>query len=445
MDLPPHEIDRLIARATDELRQKERAFRVEGTAARGNVLEAFRAVSTRSMWIELGERGAKDPILAAAHTHVAALTITRVTWAERVRLAEAWHAPTIEIEAPAPERVSPRVTLERLLDETVPARRHVLADALTRGAGDLADVALVREERRAEAFRRLGIEDVDALEIPVKPAASLARIAERLLDVTTELMPKRAPRWDDALAVMLARDAGEGWPARLSPRWFQELFGKTGLFDGLSIPPFMLPRLIGATSFVRALARFGEAFAEADVPRAAPFVLARPPFDLRRARSAALFGALPSDPTFGVRSLGLGRSRARAQAQDVARAVLLSLRLDAARVLLRGTVTMPHRARRERFEEITDRALGVSIPGVLAFVLPASDPQAPTRLAGALLALSDRRALLERFDEDWFQNPRAALALREEHTVLPRDPTCPEAAIEAGLGELSRLLAELFR
>ncbi|MRG92864.1 hypothetical protein [Polyangium spumosum] len=445
MDLPPHEIDRLIARATDELRKRERALRAEGPADRSSVLEAFRAVSTRSMWIELGERGAKDPILAAARSHVAALTITRVTWPERLRLADAWRAKTIEIEGPVPERVSPRMTLARLLDEAVPEQRRVLADALTRGASELSDAALVHEERRAEAFRRLGIEDVDAFEVPVQPATSLARIAERVLDVTDELLPKRTSRWNDALAASLARDAGEGWPARLSPRWFQELFGKTGLFDGLTIPPFELPRLVGATSFARALARFGAAFAEADVPRAAPFVLARPPFDLRAARRAALFGALPADPTFGVRALGLGRSRARAQAEQVARALLLSLRLLAARVLFRGSVTLPHRARRERFEELTFRALGASIPGVLAFVVPAAEPRDPTRLAGALLAMSDRRALIERFDEDWFENPRAALALREEHAALPREPKGSEVAIEAGAHDLSRSLAELLR
>ena len=444
MDLPPQEIDRLIARASDELRTRERAFRAEGPRARGNLLEAFRAVTTRSMWIELGERS-KDPILAAARAYVAGLTITRVTWPERVRLAEAWHDDTVELDGPVPERVSPRDAFERLLDEPAPERRRVLADALARGAGALSDAALVHEERRTEAYRRLGVDDLDTLEIPVKPAASLARIAERLLDVTAELLPKRIARWDDALSVALARDAGEGWPARLTPRWFQDLFGKTGLFEDLTLPPFPLPRLVGATSFARALARFGAAFAEADVPRAAPFVLARPPFDLRRARRAALFGALPADPTFGVRALGLGRARARAQAEDVARALLFSLRLDAARVLFRGTVTLSHRARRDRFEELTARALGAAIPGVLAFVVPALGPQDPTRLAGALLALSDRRALIERFDEDWFQNPRAALALREEHAVLPQDPVSPEASIEAGLDELSRSLVALFR
>ncbi len=463
MDLPPDEIDRLIARATNELRRAERLLRTEGRSDRGNVLEAFRAVSTRSMWIELGERALKNPILAAAYPHVAVLTIARVAWQARVRVAEAWHAPTIEITGPVPERVSPRVAFERLLGEVVPEQRHVLADALAKGARALSDTTLIAEERRVEASRRLGIEDLDTLEIPVlprelraddpsaapeppgRPSASLVHVAERLLDMTAELMPSRTLRWDDAVAASLARGADEGWPARLSPRWFNDLFVKTGLFDGLTIPPFEMPRLLGAASIARALARFGAAFAEADVPRTAPFVLARPPFDLRRARRAALFGALPSDPTFAVRALGLGRSRGLSQAQDIARALLVSLRFTAARVLLRGSVPMSHRARSERFEELSFRALGAPIPGVLAFVLPSADPMDPTRLAGTLLAMSDRRALIERFDEDWFQSPHAALALREEQAVLPKDPRTTEAAIEAGLAELSRTLAELFR
>jgi len=445
MDLPPHEIDRLIARAASDLRREERELITQGKGGRHSVLEETRAVSSRSMWIELGERGQKDPVLAAARSWVYVLTLARVGWPARSRLAEAWHATSIEMEEPAPARISPRAARFEVLSEIAPARRRIFADALATKTSALGDAAMIAEERRLEAIRRLGDADADALEIPIDPPSSLARIAERVLEVTAEVAGPRPPRWDDAIAASLARGADEGWPARLSHRWASDLFGATGLLDGVPIAPFDLPSTLGAISFSRALASFGAAYAEADVPRAAPFVLARPPFDVRRARRSALFGSLPADPMFVTRALGLGRDRAREQARAHARALVSSLRLDAARVLLRGAALLPPRARRDRFEELTFRALGAWIPASLLFVLPSLGPEDPTRLVGALAAMADRRSLIERFDEDWFRSPHAARALREEQAALDPSPRLGEATVDAAIEELSRALEELFR
>jgi hypothetical protein len=442
MDMSPHEIDRRIARAALEMRRAERAMRHGAESERASVLEAHRAVSSRSMWIELGER-ASDPILSAAQAWVYVLTIERVAWPASAKAAAAWHAPSIEMEEPKPERLSPRVVRARLLAETAPERRRILASALEQGAGALADAVRVADERRAEAARRLGVDDPDRIEIPIDPPSALAVAAERLLERTAELMPPRPGRWGDAIAQSLARDAGEGWPARLGVRWFDDLFRKTGLLEGLAPELERLPEPLGATSFARALAAFGGAWAEADVPRSAPFSLARPPFDLRRHRRAALFGALAADPMFIVRVLGLGRDRARRQAQEVARALLVTLRLDAARVLLRKSATMSHGARAERFEELTDRAWGSPVPGRLAGVVPTLAATDAARFAGVLLSATDRRSLVDRFDEDWFRSPHAARALREEQGVLPASPRTPASAIDAGLDDLVRTLAQL--
>src|SRR5262249_25898498 len=154
--------------------------------------------------------------------------------------------------------------------------------------------------------------------------------------------------------------------------------------------------------------------------------------DLRRARRAALFAGLAADPVFGARALKIGRGRARDQARGVARALLISLRLDAARVLLRGALVLPRRERAARFEEITAAALGVPIPPSLAGVVPRLGPDDPARFAGALLAARDRRALVEGFDEDWFKSPHAAHAIREEDAA-PASHTVKEDALEAGL------------
>jgi hypothetical protein len=75
--------------------------------------------------------------------------------------------------------------------------------------------------------------------------------------------------------------------------------------------------------------------------------------------------------------------------------------------------------------------------------VPELEPGAALRVAGALLAARDRRDLVERFDEDWFRNPRAAEAIRGEDGALPASPRAAAEEIEAGLAELVRALAAL--
>jgi len=458
MDLAPHDIDQRIARAAGQWRVSARALRRSSDASRYNVLEAHRAVTTRSMWIELSERAAKDPILAAARAWVYALTLERVCWPARVLLADALHAPVIAVTDFEAAHLSPRTAFDRVLNDNEAGRRRFYADAFVRGTVGVRDAMFVMAERRAEAIRKLGVDDVDALEVPLDPSASLMRLAERVLDVTEPFVPREFRRWDEVLAFGLARDAGEGWPSRLSLRWFTDLFAATGLLDGLVLPAIDPPPLLGASSFVRALALFGRVYAETDVSRSAPFVFIRSPFDLRVARRAALFGSLPIDPLFGVRALGLGRTRAVDQSRQIARALVITLRLDALRVLLRGIELLSPRVRRERFEELTARAFGVAFPSDLSFVVPHLAPTDPTRLLGTLLAVADRRSLVERFDEDWFRSPHAVQAIRAEQAELPlkKDSSKLEAQpaflpfrardveVDAALKDLDRLLAELF-
>ncbi|WP_437724631.1 hypothetical protein [Sorangium sp. So ce861] len=441
----------------------------EARARLENPLDPFRRVSARTTYLELtgktpglgAELGLASPTAAAAPdpTGLAApladwvytLTLERVVWPDRVRLAGAWHAASLTIDLPEPARVSPREARLRLLADPTDAGRQTFAEVLARGSGAVADAARILVERRHEAARLLAEEGLRAIEIPCDPPDAAIAAAEALLH-RTEAMMERAPTWYGALGRAVGRDAASGWPARLSPRWIEELFRATKLTEGLAIDLGPLPRPLGAASFARALARFGAALAR--VSARGPFALAHAPFDLRRARRAALFGGLVADPVFCARALGLGRGRALDQARATARSLLLSLRLDAAtvalvfrsgqdgggHVLLRGA-----RDRRDRFEEVTARALGAPIPGALAGVLPALDPGAAARLAGVLLAARDRRDLIERFDEDWFRNPRAAEALRDEDGA-PRSPAsrrANEADLEAGLGELARALASL--
>jgi hypothetical protein len=61
-------------------------------------------------------------------------------------------------------------------------------------------------------------------------------------------------------------------------------------------------------------------------------------------------------------------------------------------------------------------------------------------LAGAILAASDRERMIQQFDEDWFDNPEAARALRDEDARVPAPPTAGE--LEAGLAALGRAAGE---
>lgn len=456
MDLAPHDIDQRIARAAGSWRGAARALRKDPDANRYNVLENHRAVTTRSMWQELGERS-KDPILAAARPWVYALVLERLVWPARVLMAQALHGAAIEVPDLELQRLSPRTVLDRILTDPEMDRRRFYVDGFVRGIGSLHDASFVMAERRAEALRRLGVDDADLYEVPLDPPAALMRLAERVLDVTNQFLPRGFRRWDEVLMHGLGREAGEGWPARLSLRWFTELFASTGLLDGLALPGIDPPKLLGAVSFVRALALFGRVYAETDVSRSAPFVFIRSPYDLRVARRSALFGSLPLDPVFGVRTLGLGKTRAVDQARQIARALVVTLRMDALRVLLRGMVLLSSRVRRERFEELTNKALGVVVSMELEFVLPRLSPEDPTRLLGTLLAASDRRMLIERFDEDWFRSPHAALQIRSEQAELPlkkdtkleAQPAllpfrATEKEVEGAISHVERWLSELL-
>jgi hypothetical protein len=439
MDLPLPLLDREVARAAAASSAAQAAL-ARGDLDGPSPLDRMRRASSRATYLELQE--SPDPLAVSLRPWVAALTLDRVLFADEVRLAAARRAPSITVEEPGIGRfvTSPRDLLLRVLADPEAGRRRLLADALARGAANAADAARHHAERRAEAARLLGV-DLDALETPVDPPAALTSIAASLLAETAPFLAP-AERWDDALAAAIGREAGEGWPARLSPRWLFDLFGGSPLTEGLRVDPGPLPAALGASSFARALASFGAALAEVDGPRSAPFALSRAPFDLRVARRAALFATLAADPVFFARAFDLGRARARDQARVVTRALLAPLRLDAARVLLRGLLLRPERERRPAFEDETARALGVPFPSSLAGVLPRLGPDDPARFAGALLALRDRRVLIEESDEDWWRSPHAAHLVRAEDAELPV-VRAPEAALAGGIAELSRLLRDL--
>ena len=472
MDIPFEILDREIARAAGRGRAA-RASLERGEAASHDPLDDERRSSSRDTFLDLAPRPVpprepgqpldlaallprpSDDHRVALREWVFALTLDRVLWADSVRLAAARRAAAITVDRTDLGRlqISPRDLLHRVIAETDPRLRRLLAEVLEQGAFAVQDAVRIFEERRLEAARRLPA-DLDRLEIPLDPTviegapaitrrAALEAIAEDTLRRTEPLAPRAERSWDEAVDAGIGRAQAEGWPARLGSRWIEGLFHATSLTEGLRLDLGPLPLALGASSFARALGAVGAALADADGPRGVPFTMACAPFDLRRARRSALFASLVADPVFGRRMLGLGRDAARDQARGVARSLGLAVRLAATRAMFRGLLALPESARAHRFEEITAASLGAPIPPALAGVVPRLSPADATTFFGFLLAALDRRALVERFDEDWFRNPGAARAIREEDAAPAAFRRAPAALLTAGLSELVRSLSDL--
>ncbi len=421
-------LDRKVAAAREALDAWRR------DAAAGDPPVIPRAITTRDGYLALG--ASKDPLAPRLAPHVAALTIDRVTIADEARVRRALRerrvAPSTDTETSVAEatralldpRTDRAARLREVIETAAPAHHAILAWA----------------ERRDEAARRLGLSGRAALEhAPLDPLGA-AELSEQVLCVTdgsfAELRGETLP---ETLDRGLARDAGEGWPAAITGRWLREALDRGQLFQGLRIAPFTPPAPLGAASFARALSRVGAELARADRPGGSPACLHADPFDLLVASRAALFGALLLEPSFHVRRLGLGPGRARAQARTVARAAVVWLRVAALRAAAWASLPGPGGA---PYDELAERSLGRPLPGVLAGVLPRAGPSSSVELAGAVRAASDRMELRARFDEDWFDNPRAHEALRHEHHT-PRLEASPTGRVPQGADACAALASWL--
>lgn len=447
MDVPLEVLDQAVSAAHNAVEQAREERHKEGAAPADmrNPLEHERLVSRRDTWRALIAKP-NDPIAAALADWVYALTLERVLFPDAARIAAAWHAPSIELLEPAPEKLSPFALRLRFLAERDSKRAKLWAAALAQGVQCISDAEHLAAERRAEAIRLLGADRPHAIELPCDPPEAVKVLAEALLARTGALLERpRGTRWDDVLRGMLARDADADFPARITARWLEGLFHATGLTEGLRPSLFKRPQPLGATSFARALAHFGRAFARAALPSGAPFALALRPFDLRVSRRAALFSALPADAVFLAKTLHLGRDRARNQARKIARALLLSVRAAAVRVLLQDVPRLEAKARAHAWEEQTARAFGDALPGSLAGVMPRLSPSDGCDFLGILASAADRARLIERFDEDWFRNPHAAHALREEQETLQMPARAAQGDMETALAELVRAFEQALR
>jgi hypothetical protein len=230
-----------------------------------------------------------------------------------------------------------------------------------------------------------------------------------LLDATEDLSRvewKESSRERTGAAAVLhaavAQDAGEGWPAHLTARWLEDVFG--GAFRGLRIQLPPLPAAVGATSFSRALYALGVAVRIAAAPSSTPFVLACEPAFVGTHRLGFVFGALSANAQWQRRALGVGRRVAHAQSRVLARSALLDARLHAARVLLGDDAAQ---APRDRFDELGTRLFGRGLDPRLCGAWPAARDDEPARFVALLDSRAFAHDLRDCFDSDWYRNPRA--------------------------------------
>jgi hypothetical protein len=409
-------LDRDVARAAKALADwRSRLASSPADAASEDPFEDLRRVASKSTWERLGAlqpSKADEPLRDALRRWVLALVQARVMGAEDVAFAREATAPRGHYDGPAPRDVSwPEAWRGVALAKSAAEVPYWLA-AAAEAAVTLAPLRRRRSARRVEVAHRMGLAHPWEQLTPASPAALRAAAAtflQRTDDLSRAIWRESLegePTAAAELHAVVARDAGDGWPARLTPRWLEETFGPYTRGLPIVLPP--LPQTEGAASFARALSLFGFAVRVAWGESTMPFALAREPAFAPAHRFAFVLGALAADREFQVRALGIGPQSAEAQARVLARTLLFEARLSAARILL-GDDRSPAR---DVFDDVTSRLFGAPLDRRFHEVWPPARADEPGRWLGLLQAPGLRRELRDTFDLDWFRNPRAWKHLR---------------------------------
>ena len=442
-------VDRAICAARTQLDRWRRASWLDpSSAAHRNPWPAHRAIAGKTTYDALAKLDAsahEKPLIAAFRAQVMQLTIARVSFEVDLELARAANEPTGVVRLEAARQVSWRGAIEGILTAPSGHAGAYLA-ALALCAPRVASAAHARSERRQEAAKRLGEPDVDARFVP---GARFARAGARALldateDLTADVVRRELsksdglhdrPRPEAVVGVALARAAASGWPSRMRARWLEELFGAH--LHGLSLD-IELPRFVaGASSFARALEAFGFAFGRSVARSSSFFSLADDPYASSAHATGALFGSLAHSGVFQRRGLGLGAPDAEKNRRSLAFSALFEARVRAARILLSSAA-----ASRALFEEVTFRVFRSPLDADLLGAWPIAQDDELARFVAALRAPLLVRSFVERFDEDWFKNPRAFESLR--HATFHVDAFESDADAEAAATENARQCARAF-
>ncbi len=409
LPLDPLRLDRTLARLAT-LRGRFIAALRSGSAQEHS-FESLPSGLDGELLSNLDAARERDPLAMPLRRWAAALLLDHATLEQRRDVASALRVERHALDAP--ERA--QLTLAQM-------RRYALVDGARR------ERWLAAYESRTSAlqeayfrYRERRAEHAQALAVDVLPEADgyrrlLARVLEATRDAAAELRIS-------TLAQFIERALGSElpgvYPNRLTPRSIAELFREGGWLQGLEPQAPELPELLAPSSLARALARFGAALHDAGANRGRPFVLAFDVQGLRRAEFSALLALLPLSAAFAQRRLELSRARVPDHARAAQRVLLLTLRSSAIRAELSLVASASADAYRRAFREWLPGELGFELNPSLAGALFVDDA-APQRLHGLLVALEKHHGLTERYDEDWFRNPRAIEALRAELDEPPQ-------------------------
>ncbi len=242
----------------------------------------------------------------------------------------------------------------------------------------------------------------------------------------------KSPTWVDAFFVRRAADVSEGWPSSLSARWIAELARGTELVSGLSLDVrvdagrlaphadhacLRLAPPTGAWTFSRALYALGAALRMHGRDKNAPFSSHTVPHDTRPWILAEAFQALASTPVFHARARGVASAKAESSARRLTTTRLLERRHLAFRVKLSAELSKSRRVFLDAFSEGVEDALLGSAPREAAAFLGAPGPTGFADDAARFRAIAPgeklARELVERFDADWWRNPKAASWIRD--------------------------------
>ncbi len=442
-------VDRAICAARTQLDRWRRASWIDpSSAAHRNPWLGHRTIAGKTTYDALGKIEAsahEKPLFEAFRAHVMHLTLARVGFETDLELARSVNDPVAVLRLETSRQVSWRQSIEGLVSAPS-GHASAYLTALSECGPRVATAAHARRERRQEAAKRLGEIDVDARFVPGARFAEAG--ARALLDATEDLTvdvlrrelsredrPTDPPRPEDVVGVAVGKGAASGWPSRMRARWLEELFGAH--LHGLSLD-MELPRFVaGASSFARALEAFGFAFGRA-VARASSFYsLADDPYASSAHAVAALFGSLAHSVIFQRRGLGLGAPDAEKNRRSLAFSALFEARVRAARVLLSNAVSS-----RALFEEVTFRVFRSPLDARLLGAWPIAQDDGLARFVATLRAPLLSRSFVERFDDDWFKNPRAFESLR--HTTFHVEPFESDTDAEAAATENARDFARTF-
>jgi hypothetical protein len=439
-------LDRDVARAAASLARWRASLASESEAyAEERPLEPIRHVATKSTWEALGKSRAAstdDPLREGLRRWVYALLQARIAHDDDVALARARARPQAILEGEQPRLVSWADAWRGAVAARTGAETAMWLAAAVAAGDAVSKVIARRVQRWVEVARRLGLEQPWAPIVRAAPDTWRASAAA-FLDATEEL--SRAV-WNERVRggetltgpparihASMARDAGEGWPARLTPRWLHDVFGASSGGLIVDLPP--LPARLGGASFARALFVFGHAVRLAVSPASMPFALAREPAFVAAHRLGYVFGALAADPEFHARALGVSRRTAVAQARLLARTALQEARLQASRTLVGADGAQPTRP---LFEEVGSRLFGAPLDRRLRGAWPEVRDDEPARWIALLESVRMRTDLRDRFDGDWFRNPRAWLDLREQGAAPAAGPVEGPPLLRARVEELTR-------